>query len=76
MRGSDVVDLAVEVAPRWLVRAAAMVLLGWVIVTGNVDPIEWYVNDKAQALVSVVLDPLTSQSAIQPPAAPASESDR
>jgi len=58
MRGSDVVDLVLELAPRWFMRGVILLLVAWMALSGNTGLITWYADDKAQALVDMVLVPL------------------
>jgi len=70
MRGSDLVDIVPELAPRWLVRALALALLAWMSLTGNAAPIMWYAHDKAAGIAAAILGPIvqpvTTSPSIQP----------
>ena len=67
MRGSDLVDIVAELAPRWLVRALALALVAWVLLTGNAAPVMWYVQDKAAGITAAILGPIV-QTVTTPPA--------
>ncbi len=70
MRGSDVVDLVLEIAPRWLVRAALLTLVAVVAVTGNVAPIIWYAQDKAAGITEAAFGPLVETITTPPSTQP------
>jgi hypothetical protein len=76
VRGSDLIDLGAEVLPRWLVRAVVVSVLAFVIVTGNMAPIAWYVQDKTAGYIDAMQGFTDewieqSQTSIAPSQAPA-----
>lgn len=53
MRGSDAVDLGLDIVPRWLARAfllgvAALMALGFT------QPVEWYLHDKTEGYTQML----------------------
>lgn len=56
MRGSDGVDVAVEVLPRRWVRAILVVLILAALVFDWHAPFTWYIQDKAEGLTEIVSD--------------------
>lgn len=55
MRGSDAIDLWLDIAPRRWVRAFLLALIVLMSVTGWYDPVLWYVGDKAAAITETLL---------------------
>ncbi|MGC4174271.1 hypothetical protein [Demequina sp.] len=47
VRISDWINIAFDVSPRRVVLAFLLVVFGWMTLTGNWAPVEWYVRDQA-----------------------------
>lgn len=58
MRGSDVVDLLLEVLPKAWVRTALVLVVGLMVLTQWYEPVIWYIFDKAQGLTELLLPAL------------------
>ncbi len=58
MRGSDVVDLLLEVLPKAWVRTALVLVVGLMVLTQWYQPVIWYIFDKGQGLTGLLLPAL------------------
>lgn len=58
MRGSDVVDLLLEVLPKAWVRTALVLVVGLMVLTHWYEPVVWYIVDKAQGFTQLLLPAL------------------
>ncbi|WP_188079185.1 hypothetical protein [Actinotalea subterranea] len=54
-RGSDAVDLGLDLAPRRWVRTLLLALIVLMGVTGWYEPVLWYVRDKAAGITESLL---------------------
>lgn len=55
MRAVDGIDIAFEVAPRRWVQAVVFVLCGWMYFSGNYTPINWYIQQKTEQIVEIMM---------------------
>jgi hypothetical protein len=62
MRGSDLVDLALDLAPRRWVRGAGAIVLLVMVATGTAGAVfQWYVLDKAAGIQEDVVQPMVDR---------------
>ncbi|MDE0571887.1 hypothetical protein ON058_00465 [Demequina sp. B12] len=59
MRGSDIVDIAVEVLPKDVVRVLLLAFIAVMTVFDWWAPALWYVHDKAAGITEAVLSAYT-----------------
>lgn len=60
MRGSDFVDVTIEVLPRRLLQLVILIAVAAMSITGWWTPVQWYINDKAAGYTEVLSDMVTS----------------
>lgn len=59
MRGSDLVDLTLELAPRGRLRGAGAIVLLIMVATGTAGAVfQWYVLDKAAGIEEDLVQPI------------------
>ena len=60
MKAVDGIDLAFEVAPKRWVQAGVFVLCAWMYFTANFAPINWYVHQKTEQIVEIMMSTIPS----------------
>lgn len=60
MGWADAIELALHVAPKWLATSALVALLAYVSITGDADPILWWIRQIADQLAVQLLPAFTA----------------
>jgi hypothetical protein len=54
MKSVDAVDVGLELLPRRWVRVAVLLVLAWILLTGNYAPFIWYAHAKADQVMEML----------------------